>query len=78
MEFVAAEIRSRGAHLGLVTALDIVRDPRWGRSEECYSEDPFLAAAYTRSAVNGLQGNALADLQRPDKVAAGLKQLVGC
>ncbi|MER2117429.1 MAG: glycoside hydrolase family 3 N-terminal domain-containing protein, partial [Enterococcus casseliflavus] len=36
----AQEIRAKGAHVGLVSALDITRDPRWGRTEECFSEDP--------------------------------------
>src|SRR5690606_1441084 len=36
--YVASEIRSRGAHLGLVSALDILQEPRWGRTEECYGE----------------------------------------
>ncbi len=31
----AAELRARGGHVALVSALDIVRDPRWGRTEEC-------------------------------------------
>lgn len=71
--YVAAEIRSRGGHLGLISTLDILREPRWGRSEECYSEDPYLAASLTASAVRGLQGTSSQDLQRPDKVVAVLK-----
>ncbi|PAF15501.1 hypothetical protein CHH61_24195, partial [Shouchella clausii] len=31
---VANELHARGGHLGLVSTLDIVRDPRWGRTEE--------------------------------------------
>ncbi|MFD0717615.1 glycoside hydrolase family 3 N-terminal domain-containing protein [Paenibacillus sp. GCM10027626] len=54
---IAAEIRARGAHLGLVSTLDLLRDPRWGRSEECFSEDPYLAAQFTTAAVKGLQGS---------------------
>ncbi|GAF10954.1 beta-glucosidase [Bacillus sp. JCM 19045] len=53
---IATEIRARGAHLGLISTLDLLRDPRWGRSEECYSEDPYLAAEMTKAAVYGLQG----------------------
>ncbi|GAF24171.1 beta-glucosidase [Bacillus sp. JCM 19047] len=56
---IATEIRSRGAHLGLISTLDILRDPRWGRSEECFSEDPFLAAEMTKAAVYGLQGRRI-------------------
>lgn len=55
-EIVAEEIREKGAHVGLISTLDIVRDPRWGRTEECFSEDPFMASAFTQAAVGGLQG----------------------
>ncbi|MEV0211598.1 glycoside hydrolase family 3 N-terminal domain-containing protein [Streptomyces sp. NPDC050788] len=48
-----AELRSRGAHLALVSALDLVRDPRWGRAEECFGEDPYLAARLTEALVEG-------------------------
>lgn len=53
---VAKQIRAAGTHVGLVSALDMLREPRWGRSEECYSEDPYLASFFARSAVEGLQG----------------------
>ncbi|MGW4921597.1 glycoside hydrolase family 3 N-terminal domain-containing protein [Streptomyces parvulus] len=49
----AAELRARGAHVALVSALDLVRDPRWGRSEECFAEDPYLAARMTEALVGG-------------------------
>ncbi|MCE3199790.1 glycoside hydrolase family 3 C-terminal domain-containing protein [Paenibacillus sonchi] len=71
---VALELRSRGAHIGLLSALDILHDPRWGRSEECYSEDPFLAAAFTAAAVRGMQGTR-GELGSPGKVAVILKHL---
>jgi beta-glucosidase len=53
---VAKQIRAAGTHVGLVSALDMLREPRWGRSEECYSEDPYLASSFARAAVEGLQG----------------------
>lgn len=72
---VASEIRSRGAHVGLVSALDILHDPRWGRSEECFGEDPYLAARFTEAAVRGMQGESPGDLAGTDKVAVVLKHL---
>ena len=54
-ECVAKEIRTTGAHVGLISDLDIARDPRWGRTEECFSEDPFLTSCFTEAAVRGLQ-----------------------
>ncbi|CAM5397228.1 beta-glucosidase OS=Streptomyces alboniger OX=132473 GN=CP975_31675 PE=3 SV=1 [Streptomyces alboniger] len=50
---VSGELRARGAHLALVSALDLLRDPRWGRGEECFTEDPYLAARLTRALVEG-------------------------
>jgi beta-glucosidase len=52
----AAEMRAQGASYALSPVLDIARDPRWGRTEETYGEDPFLAAALGAAAVRGLQG----------------------
>ncbi len=49
----AAEARARGVHLALASALDMLRDPRWGRAEETFGEDPVLAAAFTRALVRG-------------------------
>ncbi|MBV9948934.1 MAG: glycoside hydrolase family 3 protein, partial [Myxococcales bacterium] len=36
---------------------DLARDPRWGRTEECFGEDPFLTAAMAVAFVRGLQGD---------------------
>jgi beta-glucosidase len=73
---VAATIRRRmlatGARHALAPVLDITRDPRWGRIEETYGEDPYLAAAMGAAYVRGLQGS---DLARG--VLATAKHLVG-
>lgn len=53
---VAAELAASGAHLALVSALDVLRDGRWGRSEETFGEDPLLAAELTAAIVRGMQG----------------------
>ncbi|WP_139891907.1 glycoside hydrolase family 3 N-terminal domain-containing protein [Bacillus sp. D386] len=57
MAAVAEEVRAKGAHMALVSTLDILRDPRWGRSEECFSEDPYLASRLTEAVVKGMQGD---------------------
>jgi len=54
----ALETRSRGVHQVLSPVLDLARDPRWGRTEETYGEDPYLAARMGVAAVRGFQGNA--------------------
>ncbi|MEH7009834.1 glycoside hydrolase family 3 N-terminal domain-containing protein [Neobacillus niacini] len=72
MTAVVEQVRARGAHLALVSTLDILRDPRWGRSEECFSEDPYLAARLTESVLKGMQGE-VGDLIPEGKMIAVLK-----
>jgi beta-glucosidase len=55
-EAVAREMRARGAHYVLSPVLDLARDPRWGRTEETYGEDPYLVSRLGVAAVRGLQG----------------------
>ena len=50
--------------------INIFRDPRWGRGQETYGEDPYLTTAMGRAAVNGLQGPSES---RYDKLHACLK-----
>ena len=52
----ALEARSRGAHQALTPVVDIARDPRWGRFEETYGEDPYLVSRMGVAAVRGFQG----------------------
>ena len=71
---VARQARIRGITVGLSPVLDIVRDPRWGRNEEFFGEDPFHVGAMGLAAVRGLQGTA-----RPiagDRIFATLKHFV--
>jgi len=74
---IAREIRSRGVSLVLSPVVDIARDPRWGRIEETYGEDPYLVGEMGVAAVEGLQGKGHARLLLPGKVFATLKHLTG-
>jgi len=60
--FAAAGDEAGSAGVGQVftPVLDIARDPRWGRTEETYGEDPFLAARMGVAAITGLQGDSWA------------------
>ncbi|NUS80881.1 MAG: beta-glucosidase, partial [Streptomyces sp.] len=71
----AAELRARGGHVALVSALDIARDPRWGRTEESFGEDPYLAARLTEALVHGMQGAG--ERFAPDKAPVVLKHFAG-
>lgn len=72
----AAELRARGGHVALVSALDIARDPRWGRTEECFGEDPYLAARLTEAVVRGMQGEP-AEYFAADRAPVVLKHFAG-
>ena len=53
---VRVQMRAIGTHQGLSPVLDVCRDPRWGRLEETYGEDPYLASVMGIEFVAGLQG----------------------
>jgi beta-glucosidase len=73
---VAHEMRSRGTHHALTPVIDVCRDPRWGRTEETYGEDPYLNGMLSVAAVKGLQGGDTGKVGK-ESVAATLKHLVG-
>lgn len=54
---VASEVRARGAQECLAPVLDLARDPRWGRTEETYGEDPYLVTKIGLAAIHGFQGD---------------------
>ncbi len=57
----AAETRARGVHHCLAPVLDLARDPRWGRTEETYGEDPYLVSRLGLAAILGFQGTGAMD-----------------
>jgi beta-glucosidase len=69
---VRVQMRAMGAHQGLSPVLDICRDPRWGRTEETFGEDPHLVAQMGVAFVSGLQGDDLTE-----GVIATAKHFVG-
>ncbi len=69
-------MRSRGTHHALTPVIDVCREPRWGRVEETYGEDPYLNGMLSCAAVKGLQGTDTGKVAE-NHVAATLKHLVG-
>ena len=53
----AEEARVRGTHQALTPVVDVARDPRWGRVEETFGEDPYLVSTMGKAAVRGFQGD---------------------
>jgi len=68
---IASDVRSRGAHQALTPVVDVAREPRWGRVEETFGEDPYLVAQMGVAAVKGFQGDGL--FKDNNKVIATLK-----
>jgi beta-glucosidase len=57
---IASEARADGVDMILGPVLDVARDPRWGRVEEDFGEDPFLSGQLGLNYVEGMQGDSLA------------------
>jgi len=65
---IGSSMRALGIHQGLAPVLDVIRDPRWGRVDECIAEDPYVVGTLGTSYVRGLQSAG---------VHATLKHFVG-
>ncbi|NEN07944.1 glycosyl hydrolase [Diaminobutyricibacter tongyongensis] len=65
---IGASMRELGIHQGLAPVLDVIRDPRWGRVDECIAEDPYVVGTIGTAYVRGLQESG---------VHATLKHFVG-
>ena len=65
---IGTTLRRVGVHQGLAPVLDVVRDPRWGRTEETIGEDPYLVGTIGTAYVRGLQSAG---------IVATLKHFVG-
>src|SRR6516164_9641317 len=74
---VAQEVRARGSQQVLAPVVDVARDPRWGRIEETYGEDPYLVAQMGLATVRGLQGGGGGRTLPAPHVIATLKHMTG-
>jgi beta-glucosidase len=73
---VGLEAGSQGTDLVLAPVLDLAQDPRWGRTEETYGEDPYLNARMGVAAITGFQGDRPPFIDR-QHVAATTKHFAG-
>eukprot|EP00903_Cladosiphon_okamuranus_P003375 g3373.t1 len=71
----AREIRVRGVHHVLSPVVDVALDPRWGRIEETFGEDPYLVSRLGVAAIRGFQGAG--DTVPDGKVLTTLKHMTG-
>jgi beta-glucosidase len=72
-QLIGRHLRATGASQALAPVLDVARDPRWGRLEETYGEDPYLVAELGCAYVRGIQDTPAGE--RP--VIATAKHMVG-
>lgn len=70
----AKEMRATGSHWAFTPNIDVLREPRWGRSGETYGEDPFLVGNMGTEIIKGFQQG---DFTGKDKVIACAKHLIG-
>lgn len=73
----AREVLATGIDWVFAPTVAVVRDDRWGRTYEGYSEDPQLVRAYAAKFVEGMQGAAGGDFLSSDHVIATVKHFVG-
>ncbi|MBR5010839.1 MAG: beta-glucosidase, partial [Clostridia bacterium] len=71
---IGTETRAMGIHETYSPVMDLIRDPRYGRTEETYGEDTYLGSQFAREVVKGLQGG---DLSAPDAIASEPKHYAG-
>jgi beta-glucosidase len=71
----ALEASLSGITQFLSPVIDLARDPRWGRTEECFSEDAYLVSRIGLAAIYGFQGRD--EIIGPDRAAATLKHFAG-
>jgi len=72
---IALEMRSRAANIAFTPVIGLARDPRWGRTDETFGEDPYLVGHMGVAAINGLQGRNTTIIDK-NHVAATAKHFV--
>ena len=58
-EICGEQLKSMGVNFALISLLDILRDPRWGRSEECFGEDPYHSSKMAKAIVKAVQSKGV-------------------
>ena len=76
-EATAQEVMATGIDWVFAPTVAVVRDDRWGRTYEGYSEDPEIVGLYSASIVEGLQGNAGEGFLGDDRVISTVKHFIG-
>lgn len=75
-DVIAREMRSRGTGLVLSPVIDMNREPRWGRTDETFGEDPYICSQMGIAAVRGFQGSSDGTIDE-NHVASTLKHFSG-
>jgi beta-glucosidase len=73
----ATEVMTTGIDWVFAPTVATVRDDRWGRTYESYSEDPEIVKSYAAAVVHGLQGHVDKDFLGNDRVISTVKHFIG-
>jgi len=73
----ATEVMATGIDWVFAPTVATVRDDRWGRTYESYSEDPKIVKDYAEAIVHGLQGRVGTDFLSDDRVISTVKHFIG-
>lgn len=76
-KITATEVMVTGIDWVFAPTVATVRDDRWGRTYEGYSEDPEIVRSYAAAVVKGLQGSAGKDFLADDRVISTVKHFIG-
>lgn len=76
-EITAKEVLVTGIDWVFAPTVAVVRDDRWGRTYEGYSEDPEIVRTYSASIVKGLQGHANNNFLGDKRVISTIKHFIG-
>jgi beta-glucosidase len=76
-EITAKEVMVTGIDWVFAPTVAVVRDDRWGRTYEGYSEDPEIVRSYSSAIVKGLQGHADKDFLSDKRVISSIKHFIG-
>jgi len=76
-EITAKEVMVTGIDWVFAPTVAVVRDDRWGRTYEGYSEDPEIVRSYSTAIVKGLQGHADKDFLSDKRVISSIKHFIG-
>ena len=76
-EVLRTELMAVGVRMALSPDADLITDPRWGRNQECYSEDTDVVQALIVAAVQALQSGSTLTEDSPSSPRSSTSRALG-